>query len=452
MSYILAIVILLIFSAFFSSSETILFLAKDLGLRKNKLKYKYIYENQEEFLTIILFSNTIINIFLGMIFEYYASNVLFNNINIIYVILSTTFILLIFGEVLPKRLSLAFYKILYEKYFKILIFFEKGLKHINLFFDLIIKPFKKIKKEEQYFTYNETKSFLFDSYKNKIISDLEFYLFYRLFNLNKTKVSHLIIPYTRIKVFTLNKIENIIKNKFEIIINLKQDIIPIFDNNFENIIVAIEKKKLIKWYYKIISYNTDKYNKDTLVENILNKNNINKVNSKNTSLKLDNFKIDDINEIIVKPVFVYIEQQLDQVIKIFNENSCKFIFVVDQYFQFKGIIRYSDIQNYFLTLDIKNTAREFEINPAISNEELKYYYNISLPTKYKNLHQFLLPFLMKDKKIVKYKKFTFIIYKDISLSNNIDKKIGYKKENKNKVNLNNNNLIFPNYKVKVVRS
>ena len=53
MMYVIIIVILLILSAFFSSSETILFLAKDLGLKKQNSKFKYIYDNQEEFLTII---------------------------------------------------------------------------------------------------------------------------------------------------------------------------------------------------------------------------------------------------------------------------------------------------------------------------------------------------------------------------------------------------------------
>lgn len=455
MYYIIGIIILLIFSAFFSSSETILFLAKDFGLKKDKKRYNYIYQKQEEFLTIILFSNTIVNIFLGMLFEYYTTNILFPGVNLIYVIISTTFILLTFGEVLPKRLSLAFYKSLYEKYFSILLIIERVLKYINFLFNFIIKPFKKIKKEEQYFTFKEVKDFIYDSYKNKIISELEFHLFYRLFNLKNVKASNFIIPYTKIKVFTLHKLKEYIKNNFQKIKELNQEIIPIYDSKFENIIGFIKKVDLLDLYYRERFKNKIFFNQK--VESDTGYGNNNERNDKNIDQLYEYIKVDDLEKIILKPVFVYIEQQISQVINLFNENKCEILIVIDQYFQFKGIIRYNDIQNYLLTLDIPDNKNEIYINPDITSEELKYYYNIIIPSKYKNLHQFLIPYILKDVYTIKYKKYKFVLLFDNVMNNNIKQKKIYNNKFFNNKNYKERKLkdmgyILPDYKIKIIKS
>ena len=93
--YIFLIVILLVFSAFFSSSETILYkvsefdieVSKNYGKRSRPKRadhIRVIKANEEEYLTFILFSNTIVNIVIDILCERLGHQYVFKGYPIIY--------------------------------------------------------------------------------------------------------------------------------------------------------------------------------------------------------------------------------------------------------------------------------------------------------------------------------------------------------------------------------
>ena len=110
---IIWLVILLLLSAFFSSSEFAYVMASkikiELRSRKNNLAAKnafYYINKPEVFFSTILISNNIVNIAFSSLVAYFLTNIfLFSDIQIL---LITTFLLLVFGELLPKYVAREF--------------------------------------------------------------------------------------------------------------------------------------------------------------------------------------------------------------------------------------------------------------------------------------------------------------------------------------------------------
>lgn len=106
--YIVAILVLIIFSGFFSGSETGITAASRSKLHKLKLegnsraeKASYIREHKEDFIGTVLLGNNLVNIMASAL----ATSVfieLFGPEGVIYATIAMTFLVLIFAELLPK--------------------------------------------------------------------------------------------------------------------------------------------------------------------------------------------------------------------------------------------------------------------------------------------------------------------------------------------------------------
>ena len=151
------IIILLIFSAFFSSLETALFHLKSSS-NKNEI-VKELLKKPKKLLSNLLTGNTIVNIAIGSLSAVYTLNVISPNSslsvsNLLFIQVAViTFILLIFGEVIPKTYAIVKSEKLANSSAKLLKLILKLIYPIAFVFhkitDLIVKLLP-IKKEQAF--------------------------------------------------------------------------------------------------------------------------------------------------------------------------------------------------------------------------------------------------------------------------------------------------------------
>ena len=151
------IIILLIFSAFFSSLETALFHLKPSS-NKNEI-VKELLKKPKKLLSNLLTGNTIVNIAIGSLSAAYTLNYISPNSslsvsNLLFIQVSViTFILLIFGEIIPKTYAIVKSEKLANSSAKLLNLILKIIYPIAFVFhkitDFIIKVLP-IKKEQSF--------------------------------------------------------------------------------------------------------------------------------------------------------------------------------------------------------------------------------------------------------------------------------------------------------------
>ncbi len=156
------LILLLILSGIFSSTEIAYITANkikiELRARKNKYSAKvsnYYLKYPEVFFTTILISNNIVNISFASVFSYIAIEKF--KLNDIYVLMFSTIILLLFGELIPKYLAR-------ESADKVLSMFIIPVRFLTIILYPVIKgiTFFVSSKENQSNTKNETLLHLFD--------------------------------------------------------------------------------------------------------------------------------------------------------------------------------------------------------------------------------------------------------------------------------------------------
>ncbi|MEJ5272995.1 MAG: CNNM domain-containing protein [Spirochaetota bacterium] len=295
MSFLLIIfIILLAFSAFFSSTETIFYLSDE------KTKNRNIKINNDLFLIFILISNTLVNIFIGIISEKIFTEHILKDKSILFTIGITTFILLFFGEIIPKRMALILYPIvknqflsIMQKWIDLIRFFEKI---INFF----IKPISKINQEDKIFTIKEIKEALNDGIKNGYFNPLQAYLISNLISQSLSTVKDNMIHYSEIPFITNNMN---IKEVYELAKKTDLNKLPVISKNMKNIYGYISKGDIL---------------------NVITENK-----------KYEKYEINSF----VKPLdMIYEFESIEFAIKRFIEKGETILGVYDEHFQYCGII------------------------------------------------------------------------------------------------------------------
>ncbi len=332
---IIILIILLILSAYFSSTETIFYLSEE------KIKKRYIKVNYENFLIFILISNTLVNIFIGIISEKIFSEKIFKDSSIIYSIFLTTSILLFFGEIVPKRLALflhgkfsSYFLFIMQKWIDFIKFFEKTI-------DFLIFPIKKIEKEDRIFSVLEIKKVLDDGIKKGYFNSVHASVVSNLISQSFSNIKEHIIHYSDLPD-----------------ININSDFQKVFDSfkqyNLKNIpVVSLNKKDIFGYISK-----TDFINQ--IVEGEINK---------------DNFNIKNI----IKPLeMIYEFESIEFCIRRFIETNSTILGVYDEHFQYCGIIDYYKlIDDLLFNISFNyNSKLPIVLNPNISCRSLYYNYNI----------------------------------------------------------------------------
>lgn len=147
---ILALILLLVLSGLFSSAETIFFSLNPLQLRRITEKHPamgarlhQIVSNPNRLLSTILIGNTIVNVAAAAVGFAIANN-LFKGYGEIIAIPVVTVLLIIFGEVAPKRIGLYYAETLCLIYAPVISFLSLMLTPLRMVLERITKVFEPI--------------------------------------------------------------------------------------------------------------------------------------------------------------------------------------------------------------------------------------------------------------------------------------------------------------------
>ena len=306
---IFTIVILVILSGFFSSSETALTSISESLLQKkvtegDKKAYntEILLKKKEMAISAILLGNNLVNILSSAL----ATNILvkfFGTIGILYSTVSMTSIIFIFAEVLPKIYAIRKpdkLLIFYTPYLKSVIWF---LSPVNHFVNIAIKYLVKNKNiESKSLDLDRIRgAILLADKEGRMIKDNKFML-ESILDLNEREISQVMIH--RKDIFSISKRENnallldtINKTPFSRI--------PIWDKNPENIIGVILVKDLLRMLIKTKNINLEK--------------------------------------IMQRPWFIPETTSLSSQLNAFREKQQQLAFVVDEYGVLQGLVTLEDI-------------------------------------------------------------------------------------------------------------
>lgn len=242
---IVTILILLIFSAFFSGSETALFSLDAIKLRKLKRRGKqtkginYLLGNPLRLLTTILIGNTIVNITASAIAGSVAIELLGNK-GIGISIAVMTLVLLLFGEVTPKRYAIERPIRVSIASIKPLILLTKLFLPLNWVLSFLTKMFKE-KQKQPTLTEEELLATIELGHKEGIIAGHEKELIGAVLGFTDTLVSEIMVRKENIKAISIDvQQEEFLRLARE----YKHSKLPVYKNLLDNIIGIVYAKEL----------------------------------------------------------------------------------------------------------------------------------------------------------------------------------------------------------------
>ena len=359
---LVAFVILLFFSAFFSASETAIFSINPIKLEtykdnKNvKLIQKFL-EHPADVIATILLGNEFVNVTISalgttIILEYFGKEYLKYSVFIIILIL------LIFGEVTPKTIAVKLSERLAFKIAPILnflIYFFSPLRKIlvfvaqrvvNLFgIDLYGKA-KSLSEEEFLEILKEAK-------KEGLFKDREVSLIEKAIYINDLPIKNLMIPRKEIYAIDIeDDMETIIKK----IINSPYNRIPVFKGDLDEMLGVLIRKKFLP----------------ILME-------------KNFS----NLTKDDILKALEKPLFIPEFKKTGKVLEEMQKTKRHIALIINEYGNLAGLITLKDILNslieekYYEIDEIqKISSYTYLVDPTLPIEVFEKFFNLKLPSSY----------------------------------------------------------------------
>ena len=252
MLILILFILLLILSAFFSSSETAYF-----NIKKHELidrKVKHLLKTPRKLLTFLLIGNTLVNIGIGTLAANYTINVLsieFSDISqeklLLLEVIFVTIIVLIFGEIIPKSFAvknskkMAFYlsspiRIIMKLFSPISFIFYQMTNII-----LKIFPFRK---EKMFDTEEELKMLTEIVEKEGTIEETESDMIQSVFEFNDKLVKEILTP--RVDIVALESKSNL-DQVMDVIAQKKFSKIPIYQDSIDTIKGILYAKDIIPY-------------------------------------------------------------------------------------------------------------------------------------------------------------------------------------------------------------
>jgi len=357
--YILPFVILVLFSAFFSSAETSLLSLNSMRLnhkaKKGSKKAKLllsILKNPEEFFATILIGNNIVNIAAASISTIFFTKIFINDERMILIssTIITTLIILVFAEIIPKSYA-----------------FRHGDKLSSLyalpirFFSILFYPFAKIFSFLSSFLIpgkgKNKKDITTDELKHFLASEVQFFkhnpdnlkMINEILDIGERDIKNIMTP--RVDMIALDVADDLEHFKKTV---LDEGItkIPLYKNSLDNIVAVIYLKKI---FSSIISKDIKKARLKDLAE---------------------------------KPFFISEYSSINYVLKEFRKNSQDLAVVLDEYGSTIGIITLNDIFREIMgefnigKSSIEQTSEgEYLIRGELPVDEVNDQLNIELPMK-----------------------------------------------------------------------
>ena len=351
---IIALIILLLFSAFFSSCETALSSANIIRLkgyveekRKGAKKALYLAEKFDMTLITLLVGNNIVNIGATTIAAYLFGKFIVNpTIANVCNTLIMTIIVLIFGEITPKSLAKENPEKVALRFSGVLFIIQKVLWPFSIaFYHLRKVMLKKSNKTAPQVTEEELESIIETMEEEGVIEDDNAELMQNALNINDTTVYEIMTPRVDVVAVDINEDIESIKNVF---LEYKYSRIPVIDKDKDNMIGILRERDFFTAY-----------------------------------IMKDKEPI-NLKKIISSPYYVSKTTKVDDLIKEMQEVKKHFAIVLDEYGGTSGIVtmedaleelvgeiydEYDDVPE--LDFDFKQiTENKYHINPEMSSEDL----------------------------------------------------------------------------------
>lgn len=351
---VIIIVILLVFSALFSSCETAFSSVNKIRLKnyaakgnKKAEKALKIANLFEDALTAILIGNNIVNILSTSI-----STVLFTKIlgsgGVGAATVVMTVLVLIFGEITPKSFAKSHAEqcaLAFAGPLSALIFILKPIIWLFQFIQRLFKP----KNEQPSVTEDELKYIIDEIQEQGVLEEQESDLVRSALEFDEITVDEILIPRVNVTAIEKNTPFEEIKNKF---LNEMYSRIPVYEKNIDNIIGIITNKSFFR---------------------------------------LVNEKKEDISDIIQDVIHISDLKLISEALKEMQKNKMHMAVVMDQYGGTKGIVTLEDIieelvgeiydeEDEVIPNFVKTAENEYEISGEMNiNDMLE---NLKLPEEY----------------------------------------------------------------------
>ena len=255
-SLLIAIIILVLLSSFFSSTETAytslnVIKVKSLAQKnKNYQRVLSLYERYDKLISTILVGNNIVNISASSLSILFFQKVLTEGAN--YSLVSTvvmTVAVLIFGEITPKMLAKAMPEKMASFSYPLMIFFYYVLYPLTLVFGgigaLVGKIFKV--KNEDVITDDELITIVNEAEEDGTLKEEESNLIRSAIEFDDLEVKDVLIPRINVVSVSLDAEKSEIKKLFE---NERYSRLPVYDGNIDSIVGIIHQKDFYRNYSK----------------------------------------------------------------------------------------------------------------------------------------------------------------------------------------------------------
>jgi CBS domain containing-hemolysin-like protein len=308
---IILLIVLVLFSAFFSASETALMSITKLKvlhlIEQKKKNAKIVYDlkmNPHRLLVTILIGNNIVNVSAASIAGVIGREI-FKNYGLGIAIAVMTLVILIFGEIIPKTYSVKYDEKMSLFVAPIILFFTYlfhpihiSLDFVNRLVGIIVPEIKK-----PLITEAELRTIVkFGEHEGSIKKEEE-EMIYSVFEMDDTEVKEIMVP--RVDMFSLNqnrKISEVIQE----IIEKGYSRIPVYGKTVDNIKGIVYIKDILPF------------------------------------LKKGNLDI-RLKEIMKPTIFVTENKRINTLLKQFKENKIHIALVVDEYGGIQGLVTIEDI-------------------------------------------------------------------------------------------------------------
>ena len=397
---VIALLGFIILSAFFSGTETALFSLNKLQLKKmqkeeeNNWRVKSIIrllDDPQRTLISILIGNMFVNISASSLATYLAIK-LIGNIGVGIASGIMIFVILVFGEIVPKSLAVANAEAISKRVARTIEIISTGLLPLIRFFKMIINIIyyffgkKGIKKKKE-ITEEDLITLIEVGKDEGVIEEEEKKMIRNIFEFGDTMVKEVMIPRVDMDCIPSDtKLSSILK----LIKKMGHSRIPVYEETIDNIIGILYAKDLLgiyeQWY-----------------------------NSK------EKF---DLKEIIREAYFVPENKKIDELLDIFQKDRIQIAIAIDEYGGTAGLVTMEDVVEEVVGEIIDEYDKEiklFEITEDntviadgnISIEKINDILNIEIPENdFETLGGFIFDLLgrvPKKGEKIKYQNFQMIM-------------------------------------------
>ena len=359
--FYLTLLILLMFSFIYSSSETALFALPGYRRRDNPLVYRLMRNPK-----LVLVSVIIGNIGVNVAFSSLGEGILNNWFDLFFSSLILTILIVVFGEYIPKRVAMTKSKKIASFFAPVVMITEYLLYPVLLLF----KPLTRITLHKKKFTAGDLRQVLIKGKKEGVLTDREFNIMTKLSRLNTITVREIMLPRTETPFIEKEEyVEEALRK-----VGKKRKRIPVFSGTRDKIIGILELKNL--------------YGRKGKVKNYMS-----------------------------LPVFVSEDLSLVQLIKIFKNSKHKLVVVIDEYGGTSGVIDIEDVEKELIwqEVDIKIHKRgdnEWVLPGSAEIEEIQQFIPIPLTNDYRTISGFIYTILEripKEGEVFSYRDYEFTI-------------------------------------------